>query len=209
MLSIVADTSAIKVSTLPIHLFLDLSLLERLLPILRHISPIVKAGRPSGRESPDITPFPIRTVQSVLERAPSYVIDDLDAQAASVSTLRPAAPSSSATFECPLIRLDIRCPAPPARRGTWGDGAHLRSGIVTLDLHNFQTTLGASEAVSTRGRNAPDDVGSATWDKMLLFFSRAPSELLASFRSECKLILQARRPRRSSLSVPSRPTLPI
>jgi hypothetical protein len=52
----------------------------------------------------------------------------------------------------------------------------LRSGIVTLDLHNLDTTLGAGDATVSRGRNAPEDVGSATWDKMILSFSRAPSE---------------------------------
>lgn len=167
---------AAKVSTLPIHLFLDLSLLERLLPILRHISPIVKSGRPiSGRESPNIPSIPTRVgrFQPTFERAPSYVIDDLDAQAASVSTVK-APTSSSAVFTCPLIRLDIRCPAPPARRGTWGDGAHLRSGIVTLDLHNLQMTLGEIRVV--QGRRAEEEVGNVIWDKMILFFSRAPSE---------------------------------
>lgn len=106
------------------------------------------------------------------------MIDDLDAQAASTSTLR-AQPHNVSLLEvsCPMIRIDIRCPAPINRRGTWGDGAHLRSGIVTLDLHRLALRLGNKSGDSHGKRGASDVI--LDWDKMIFFFCRVPG---ASFK---------------------------
>lgn len=83
-----------------------------------------------------------------------------------------------------MIRLDIRCPAPPNRRGSWGDGAHLRSGIVTLDVHglNLKVTQGQGGrdlARPTRRLSEPRDPQeeegiSVEWQKMVFLFSRVP-----------------------------------
>lgn len=176
------DTNAIaiRVQSQPIHLFLDLSLVERLLPVLRYISKAIQAARlispadsPGRRIKPE---WPTHRPPFVSERSSSYVLDDLDAQATSVGTIRPST-GPSVEVNCPLIRLDIRCPAPLARRGTWGDGAHLRSGIVTLDVHGLRVFLGSS-GVQEPSRRAVEtkDVGRVTWDRMILFFCRIPSK---------------------------------
>jgi len=166
-------TPAAIVQTQPIHLFLDLSLVERLLPVLRHISPAIKHAEATAPSSPirPQRPAPLH------RQSESYVLDDLTAQAAP----RPSTSVKSdvAVLRCPMLRLSIRCPAPVNRRGTWGDGAHLRSGIVTLDLHGMSTKMtgpgGASE--TKRGKGAKSE-GETTieWQSMMLFFSRVPCE---------------------------------
>jgi len=84
-----------------------------------------------------------------------------------------------------MIRLDIRCPAPPNRRGSWGDGAHLRSGIVTLDIHGLNTSVTdtpVSPAATAPGRRAstglePQPKGgiNVEWQRMVFLFSRVPA----------------------------------
>jgi autophagy-related protein 2 len=88
-----------------------------------------------------------------------------------------------------MVRLDIRCPAPPNRRGSWGDGAHLRSGIVTLDIHGLCATIKQPGEVAPRRmseRHASEPKASVEWQKMLLFFCRVPGEFLGlvSFRAD-------------------------
>jgi autophagy-related protein 2 len=170
------------VESQPIHVFLDLSLVERLLPVLRHITPSLHQSR-SDR---DTTPHhsPLRSPH----RLPSqFVLDDLDAQASSVSTLQPSGSSIDLlVFKCPMVRLDIRCPAPPNRRGSWGDGAHLRSGIVTLDIHGLCATIKQPGEVAPRRmseRHASEPKASVEWQKMLLFFCRVPGKLIPIVRS--------------------------
>ena len=86
-----------------------------------------------------------------------------------------------------MVRLDIRCPAPPNRRGSWGDGAHLRSGIVTLDIHGLYASVkqpGEVAAVPRRGagQGAAEPKASVEWQKMLLFFCRVPGKSLLPFQ---------------------------
>lgn len=78
-----------------------------------------------------------------------------------------------------MIRLSIRCPAPPSRRGSWGDGAHLRSGIVTLDVHGLSITVAEDKPLATRrpsqglaDTTAPGGVN-VRWQKAVFLFSRA------------------------------------
>jgi len=109
------------------------------------------------------------------------VIDDLDAQASSVSTLQPITNGVDIlVFKCPMVRLDIRCPAPPNRRGSWGDGAHLRSGIVTLDVHGLHASVKQPGGITAPrrgpGRDTSEPKASVEWQKMLLFFCRVPGK---------------------------------
>jgi autophagy-related protein 2 len=197
-----ANQAAISIQSQPIHLFLDLSLVERLLPVLRHTSKAIQNARiPSPLDSPRSKvkqDFDSVRPPFVTERSSSYVIDDLDAQATSVSTIRPST-RPCIEIACPLIRLDVRCPAPLARRGTWGDGAHLRSGIVTLDVHGLRISLGGDDT-SPPSRRAVEtkNVAAVTWDRAFLFFCRTPSEY-----SELYVGLtdgQVQKPRRSAPS---------
>lgn len=120
-------------------------------------------------------------------RSSSYVLDDLDAQASSPATVQPAAKSMHvAVISCPLLRLSLRCPAPLNRRGTWGDGAHLRSGIVTLDVHTLRASIAASSpptSISHRTANTVPQAmevpsTSVQWKKMMLFFNRVPGKCI-------------------------------
>nr|XP_018264125.1 uncharacterized protein I303_04005 [Kwoniella dejecticola CBS 10117]OBR86283.1 hypothetical protein I303_04005 [Kwoniella dejecticola CBS 10117] len=181
---LVASSTA-KVSLLPIHAFLDLSLVERLLPMLRSIAPAIRST-PEPLES--LEPFGIRSYrrpfQPVRQRTTESIIDDLDAQASSYSTIQ-AIPVAKplADVKCPLLRLDIRCPAPVNRRGTWGDGGHLRSGIVTLDMHELRAKV-SSASQNIHIKATLDSKGEGTsveWEKMVLFFSRAPERRSSGF----------------------------
>jgi autophagy-related protein 2 len=180
------------VESQPIHVFLDLSLVERLLPVLRHITPSLNQPRTERDTAPHPSPpRPARNLSS------HFVLDDLDAQASSISTLQPS-PSGSdlLVFKCPKVRLDIRCPAPINRRGSWGDGAHLRSGIVTLDVHGLCASVKQSGEITAPrrvgGQITSEPKASVEWQKMLLFFCRVPgkhctpSHILTVLGSPCR-----------------------
>ena len=174
---------AAAVNTLPIHIFLDLSLVERLLPVLRHISPALKSSHAVTASPQTLKPTISGRPPSSAIRSSSYVIDDLDAQASSMSTLRVPLRTEAAVLSCPMVRLSIRCPAPLNRRGTWGDGAHLRSGIVTLDLHGLYARIGRVNSVPMRPRGVTPRGSEGTsstveWKEMLLFFCRVSGEFI-------------------------------
>jgi autophagy-related protein 2 len=192
------DPAAI-VQTQPVHIFVDLSLVERLLPMLRSIAPAIRHP-PAERDTPLGLRPTLPTPGSGLPRVQSshYVIEDLDAQASSLSTVQAVqGPSEILILRCPVVRLDIRCPAPPNRRSTWGDGGHLRSGIVTLDIHGLAARIGQprptdlTQPLSTRRASyvaPPSDQGGAVqveWQKMVFFFCRVPGR---SFRSHSTTI---------------------
>ncbi|WVW83423.1 hypothetical protein I302_105443 [Kwoniella bestiolae CBS 10118] len=171
----------------PIHVFFDLSLVERLLPMLRSIAPAIRST-PDPVDPPP--PFGMRSYhrpqEPIRQRTTESIIDDLDAQASSYSTIQ----ATSATkpivdIKCPLVRLDIRCPAPINRRGTWGDGGHLRSGIVTLDMHHLRAKVSAGGNVeggsSRKSEKGQEDGTMVMWEKMVLFFSRAPERRSSAF----------------------------
>lgn len=83
------------------------------------------------------------------------------------------------TLVCPMIRLDIRCPAPLNRRGSWGDGAHLRSGIVTLDIHDLNVRVAEDKPDAVRTRHSVDTASggiNVEFQKVILLFSRVPGK---------------------------------
>lgn len=167
------------IDALPVHIFLDLSMVERLLPMLRSLAPLIK---PPPKSSPLISPTTLREKPlAPIRRDSQYIIDDLDAQASSFSTLRSSQPKELLVVRCRLVRLDIRCPAPLNRRGTWGNGAHLRSGIVTLDLHGLGSNIAASVPGGKGAHHGKEvNVGpvvNVEWQKMVLFFCRVPGKL--------------------------------
>ena len=150
-------------------------MVERLLPLLRYVSPSVQTPRTDKDATPHHSPTRPQ------HHLPShYVLNDLDAQASSVATLQQTRTAQDVLLvHCSLVRLDIRCPAPISRRGSWGDGAHLRSGIVTLDIHGLNAALkrpgqGAVGGRVSFGNATAEPKASIGWEKMLLFFSRVP-----------------------------------
>ncbi|TXT13731.1 hypothetical protein VHUM_01098 [Vanrija humicola] len=143
------DAAAIEL--LPVHAFLDLSLVERLLPLLRSLAPLVQSPTEHAPTPTSLHPGP----RPFAPLRSDSIIDDLTATATGRRVAQE--PRTLVTVRCPTIRLDIRCPAPPARRGSWGDGAHLRSGIVTIDIHGLQARVAQDpvQAPQTRRPSIP------------------------------------------------------
>ncbi|GMK55469.1 hypothetical protein CspeluHIS016_0205250 [Cutaneotrichosporon spelunceum] len=160
-----------NVQLLPVHVFLDLSLVERLLPLLCSLAPV-------DRSSSD---HPTPTTAHVNPRPPALlhpVEDPLFGRRASVTL----PPHVLMTLRCPMIRLDIRCPAPPNRRGSWGDGAHLRSGIVTLDIHDLNVRVVEDKPDVRRHPSADVSGGiNVEFQKIVLLFSRVPEQHSSAF----------------------------
>ncbi|WVR04987.1 hypothetical protein IAU60_001999 [Kwoniella sp. DSM 27419] len=177
-----ADTTA-TVSLQPIHVFLDLSLVERLLPMLRQIAPAVHAVPPRRNSDPPLNVRPSsRPALPPRHSAVQSVIDDLDAQV-SVTAVRPRS-RAVATIRCAMVRLDIRCPAPINHRETWGDGGHLRSGIVTLDIHQIAAEISAASSngqLPLQQTSGQHSGSSLEWERMLLFFCRAREKRSSAF----------------------------
>lgn len=165
-------TSAATVELLPVHVFLDLSLVERLLPLLRSLAPVVQS--PSEHPTPTaphLAPRPLALLRPA-EEPPHF---------GRRGSMTPP-PRVLMTLRCPVIRLDIRCPAPLNRRGSWGDGAHLRSGIVTLDIHDLNVRV-AEDKPDTRRHLSSDVSGgiNVEFQKIVLLFSRVPGEFGCPF----------------------------
>ena len=180
------------------HTFFDLSTIERLLPLLRSIAPVNSLSSFNKAATLDELPTPrTATLDLPTERTSHFVLGDLDAQVSSLSTLRMNHHASELVIvRCPMVRLDIRCPALLNRKGSWVDGGYLRSGIVTLDIHGlvarngqFKSTVPPTNPLRTTGdRSRPrigaeaDDNASVEWQKMILFFCRVPGKPLHSSR---------------------------
>ena len=160
-------------------------MIDRLLPVLRHISPAIRRSHTdSHASSPVATKHP-----NPLPMSSQYVIDDL--QAKKTPTQPPAPPS---TVSCPMIRLDVRCPAPPKRRERSSDSIYRLMGIVTLDVHQLRISLAspASQDAIQPSRpvrfNLPTDSVNTTpasirlnCQKAILFFCRASEKKTSAF----------------------------
>ncbi|KAL1411170.1 autophagy-related protein 2 [Vanrija albida] len=175
---------AATVELLPVHAFLDLSLVERLLPLLRSLAPLVQSPSDHVPTPTSLHPGP----RPFMPLRSESIIDDLTATATGRRAVEE--PRTILTVSCPTIRLDIRCPAPPARRGSWGDGAHLRSGIVTVDIHGLKAKVAQDSGPTLPGRRPstgafeppPDQGGiSLEWQKMVFLFSRVPDKRSSAF----------------------------
>jgi autophagy-related protein 2 len=175
----------------PIHVFVDLSLVERLLPMLRSIAPAIRSSSPVHEQT---EPVPHIGAGNLSGRNVQDVIDDYEGQTARHGPDNSSRTSPATVIRCPTIRLDIRCPAPPNRRGSWGDGAHLRSGIVTLDIHGLSATLGSPptpaqppllrrKSSTVRAPTTPASIAEVECQKMILFFCRAPGKRSVGFLS--------------------------
>lgn len=165
------DTSGFGVDLSPMHLFLDLTLVERLLPSLR----IVTRARQStslGTKNidDDLTPpsSPHRQ-PAAIQRTFSTVLDDLESEnLSSGSAALPTGgePSALVSVRCPLVRAEVRCPAAAAAFNGEGigDGSLVRSGILIMDIHQLDVKLGASLTSSSQqaARSASTSFASQT-----------------------------------------------
>ncbi|BEJ01025.1 hypothetical protein CcaverHIS631_0508820 [Cutaneotrichosporon cavernicola] len=166
------DREPANVELLPVHVFVDLSLVERLLPFLCSLAPIVQSSseHPTSTAA-HVNPRPLASLRPV-EDPPQF---------GRRGSMTPP-PRVLMTLRCPMIRLDIRCPAPPNRRGSWGDGAHLRSGIVTLDIHDLNVRV-AEDKPDARRHPSSDISGgiNVEFQKIVLLFSRVPEQRSSAF----------------------------
>ncbi|ORX39665.1 hypothetical protein BD324DRAFT_648300 [Kockovaella imperatae] len=166
-----SGSSVVRLSC--VHLFLDLSLMERLLPMLRHIAPATRRSR-----SPIASP--VSSAPRVTRpRSLHAVMDDLHTPQSTETS-----PSGViAVVRCPVLRCDVRCPAPPKKRGTWGDSGSLRSGIVTLDVHDVTVQVGSGPPShgSTVTRHTAEPVANVACRKVIVLFCRASEKRSAAF----------------------------
>ena len=159
----------LAVHVLPLHVFIDLALVDRLLSWLRSISPIDSATSTSAR-----------TARRRRDESPATrfrdpgVLDSLDAEYPSGSSgvEFAAALLPPIIVRVPFIRLEIRCPAPTSGQGI-GDGSFLRSGILSLDLRNGVARLKpAASGPQAKATAEPTASTEVEWQQLNLFFLR-------------------------------------
>ncbi|GAA5939067.1 hypothetical protein JCM3775_002664 [Rhodotorula graminis] len=124
-----------EVRLAPVHAFADAGALSRLGPLLD----AVVDALPSSAPAPSST-------------EPQRQHGRLD---------DPSAASSSITLYVPLLRLDIRIPAPRRHRLSTGDSLALRGGRIVLDLLDTTASLGG-DATPVRARQLAGYFASAT-----------------------------------------------
>lgn len=118
------------------------------MPFLRSLTP--PSTSPFSTHAYDLSEddlTPPATPAPPLRRNMSTVIDDLEAEDAAPHPHHPIVDAQQPAFSlrCPLVRAEIRCPAPSSSRGI-GDGSFIRSGIVILDVHDVHLTSGVARS---------------------------------------------------------------
>ncbi|EIW70236.1 hypothetical protein TREMEDRAFT_30206 [Tremella mesenterica DSM 1558] len=174
-------SQSVFVSLAPVHLFCDLSLVERMLPFLRLVSPAMRS--PSSRSLPP-SPIAFRSTRPLPDGRPDPTFPEHLQSTSGMHYRRTERSVQTLQVSCPMIRVDIRCPAPPNRRGSWGDGGYLRSGVVSLDIHTFclKTTYPRQSSQSRDFRSASGTPSiRVEWRKVLLFFCRVPAKKASAF----------------------------
>ncbi|SCV67192.1 BQ2448_5838 [Microbotryum intermedium] len=145
-----------SIRMLPIHVFLDLSFIERLQTFLSIF------GMPDRRvQHGSQTPRPSMPVGLDLPHRRNATFTDAP---------QPATSTSGLEANVPLLRLSIRCPPPKnglGRARSWDDP--VRSGIVVLDLHNLAASL------LPCSQHELVDTTTICVTRALAFFARPPS----------------------------------
>ncbi|OXG22622.1 hypothetical protein C366_00940 [Cryptococcus neoformans Tu401-1] len=154
--------SAAVINLQPLHVFVDLSLIERLLPLLRSVTPLI--------HPPEPTPAWLQSVpsQSIREEVtPESIISSLSSPPPTAGGKK-----MKSDIRCGLVRLSVRCPAPPpepAERQI-GDGRQLRSGIVCVDVHGLRSRFMDTK---TGTLSASSEVANVEFGQTLIFFASA------------------------------------
>lgn len=114
----------------PVRLFLDLTILHRLQPLVDYLSPLAAAFETA--QPPPRSPTVNRP------RPPRPIPGEVGGQSRNQPPLTEAAPStgSSLAINCELIRVSIRVPSPAGYSGS------IRSGIVKVDVHALGVHVG-------------------------------------------------------------------
>ncbi|SCZ96129.1 BZ3500_MvSof-1268-A1-R1_Chr8-1g10024 [Microbotryum saponariae] len=140
----------------PIHLFLDLSFVERLQTFVSVIGTADSSGQFGTRTPRPSTPVGLNRPH--------------DRSAPFTDANPPERATSGLDVNLSVLRISIRCPPPKGSFGwarAWDDS--VRSGIVVLDLHDL--------AVSLLPRSPDDPIGTTTISvtRALAFFAPPPS----------------------------------
>lgn len=143
----------------PLHVFIDLTIVQRLLPLVDLITHTMpkRLSTASAHLSQSRTQ---RTPRPATPLSPRRVLSDLSLEAEAKPY---SAPASGFSLSCALLRVEIRCPPPRHHESTETSviPASVRSAIVVADLHDIQLTLrDASHVV--------DGPTKLTWTRMLL-----------------------------------------
>ncbi|WVQ71457.1 hypothetical protein IAR50_000994 [Cryptococcus sp. DSM 104548] len=158
------DVGAAVVTIQPVHVFLDLSLVERLLPLLRATTPLIHKTEPAPPSYPSLAQ----------EVTPESIISSLSAPSPSKSS------STKMEIRCSMLRLDVRCPEPPpegAEREAWSEGSGLRSGILSVDVHGLRVKLLNGRDVGHQGKESVK----VEFERTLLFFAPAGQRHACAF----------------------------
>jgi hypothetical protein len=128
---------------------------------------------------PSINPGQIETLPLNNPRPDQPIIS----QAISYWTISMHKPVQSRPYSRPSSELIYSCSN--VQWSAWISAAHLRSGIVTLDIHGLcASAKQPGEVVAPRrgvGQSAAEPKASVEWQKMLLFFCRVPGKLSPPF----------------------------
>ncbi|ODO11399.1 hypothetical protein I350_00178 [Cryptococcus amylolentus CBS 6273] len=158
------DSGAAVVTLLPVHVFLDLSLVERLLPLLRATTPLIHKTEPAPPSYPALNQ----------EVTPESIISSLSAPSPSKSS------NTKAEIRCSMLRLDVRCPEPPpegVEREAWSEGSGLRSGIFSVDVHGLGVKLLHGRDNGHQGK----EVAKVEFESTLFFFAPAGQRNACAF----------------------------
>nr|ODN96840.1 hypothetical protein L204_03549 [Cryptococcus depauperatus CBS 7855] len=154
----------------PIHFFLDLSFIERLLPFLSTLTPFVQPSNPVGPSSPHTT---LATHGQI---TPEHIISSLPI---------PTARTRKAPLElwCSVARLSMRCPEAPKgiEKEAWSDGSRLRSGVISFDVHGFHArVMKGSPSLNVQG-SPMEQAFKIDFTEALIFFAPSGQRYAYSF----------------------------
>ncbi|GAA5935848.1 Atg2p [Sporobolomyces koalae] len=113
----------------PFHLFVDLTILSRLSEVVATLTEAVKI---TGDGAATPTPLKHRASSSAQTKHVGPVASEHERQGFLPSPSQPETPKLQ--LLCPLLRIELRCPAPKSLRAEKRQANLLRGGIVVVDL---------------------------------------------------------------------------
>ncbi|GAA5939457.1 hypothetical protein JCM1841_000108 [Sporobolomyces salmonicolor] len=129
----------------PMHVFLDLTLCVRLAPLLDLLGPATSSSSPAS--PPAYPPPSAHSTPRPLSPAPApltahHLLADLSPPPSSRSPTSSTSLRPGVKLECPLVRIEVRCPAPRTMRVEAREPEMLRSGIAVVELVGVRARVG-------------------------------------------------------------------
>ncbi|GAA5897992.1 Atg2p [Sporobolomyces salmoneus] len=132
----------------PLHLFVDLTILARLSPLIDTLACASSEDGRDGAATPKFHDHRSSSSSRPLTPAPpppllsqAYLLDDLSPLPPHHQASNREGPSSSSPaiqLYCPLLRIDVRCPAPKKLRVQKQNESLIRSGIAVVEFEGFK-----------------------------------------------------------------------